>query len=207
MFSDTGRLIFQGFKFGMLLQLAVGPVCLFIFNLGLSDGFINAELAVFAVTLVDTLYIIFAILGLTSFISKENVRNKIRYFGFTVVFLFGLNTLLSAFQAGFLNLNISIDASRLNNPFLKGIIFTSANPLTILFWAGVFSSKLAERKSKTDSYMFGFGAILSTLLFLSFVALLSSFVMTFFPEKILSVLNILVGIALMIFAVMILRKK
>lgn len=36
-------MLIKGFKFGMLLQLAVGPICLFIFQLASVNGFLIAE--------------------------------------------------------------------------------------------------------------------------------------------------------------------
>ncbi len=36
-------MLFKGYKFGMLLQIAVGPVCLFIFQAAASAGFATAE--------------------------------------------------------------------------------------------------------------------------------------------------------------------
>ncbi len=51
------RYIWRGFRFGALLQIAVGPVCLFIFQTAASSGFFAAEAAVLAVTLADSLYV------------------------------------------------------------------------------------------------------------------------------------------------------
>ena len=201
-------IIFKGFKFGTMLQLAVGPICIFIFNLGCSQSFANAEFAVVAVTLVDALYILLAIFGITSLITKEAVQKKIKYFGALVVFLFGLNIIFDVFQIGFLNLNFSLGANSFSNTFIKGALLTAANPLTILFWVGVFSTKLAEsNNSKKESYLFGLGAILSTFLFLTCVALISSLMTAFIHKNVIASLNILVGVALIIFAFYIIRKK
>lgn len=35
-------MIFNGFKFGLLLQIAIGPVCLLIFQLAAMNGFFVA---------------------------------------------------------------------------------------------------------------------------------------------------------------------
>lgn len=36
--------LFDGFKFGIMLQIAVGPVCFFIFQISISQGLIPALL-------------------------------------------------------------------------------------------------------------------------------------------------------------------
>lgn len=50
-------MIFKGFKFGMLLQLAVGPMCLLVFNTSAAHGFSVGMSLVFAITLIDFLFI------------------------------------------------------------------------------------------------------------------------------------------------------
>jgi threonine/homoserine/homoserine lactone efflux protein len=201
-------MIGKGFRFGMMLQLAVGPICILIFNIGSSSGFFDAEMAVFAVTIVDASFILLAVFGFTSFISSERVKNKLKYFGALVLCLFGLNIILEAFNLGPLTNLFPIGNHNLNNPFLKGTVLTVSNPLTILFWVGVFSSKLAEsNNSRNETYKFGLGAVLSTLFFLTFIAMLSSVVNSFIPENIIIILNILVGLALIYFGAKLGLKK
>lgn len=43
----------DGLKFGMLLQLAIGPMCLLVFNTAKNMGFINALSLVSAIALID----------------------------------------------------------------------------------------------------------------------------------------------------------
>lgn len=54
------KLYLDGLKFGMLLQLAVGPMCLLVFNTAKNAGFWVALSLVLAITLVDAFYIILA---------------------------------------------------------------------------------------------------------------------------------------------------
>ena len=63
-------LILTGFKFGLLLQLAVGPICLITFNLALAEGFLKGAVFAAAITLVDALYISLACIGLSETIKK-----------------------------------------------------------------------------------------------------------------------------------------
>ncbi len=57
------KMIYKGFLFGLLLQLAVGPICLYVLQASVSEGIVYAEIIVLAVTLVDSLYIMLAVLG------------------------------------------------------------------------------------------------------------------------------------------------
>ena len=66
-------LILTGFKFGLLLQLAVGPICLMTFNLALAEGFFKGAVFAAAITLVDALYISLACIGLSEIIKKNKM--------------------------------------------------------------------------------------------------------------------------------------
>jgi threonine/homoserine/homoserine lactone efflux protein len=92
--------------------------------------------------------------------------------------------------------------AKFGSTFVEGFLLTATNPLTILFWTGVFSTEIAEGKMKSaDVYFFGIGAILATLLFLSTVAIIGSIVKIIISDYAIKALNILVGLILVYFAV------
>ena len=191
-------MILKGFRFGMILQFAVGPVCLFIFQTAVSSGVSIALLGVLGVSLVDAFFILAAIMGLGALLNKnEQAKTLIRTLGASILILFGLSTLLGVFGVSILpSLNLS-GGQTVDNVFVKTMLLTLSNPLTILFWAGVFSSRVAEENMKRQNmYLFGAGAVLSTLLFLSAVALVGSFVNVFLSAFTLSLLNGAVGLVL-----------
>lgn len=39
-------MIIKGFRFGMILQFAIGPMCIFIFQTGIAHGFWRAVCAI-----------------------------------------------------------------------------------------------------------------------------------------------------------------
>lgn len=94
------------------------------------------------------------------------------------------------------------------NIFLKAVILTGSNPLGIIFWAGVFSTKIIEENiTKKNVYFFGIGACLSTLFFLTLVALGGSLVTNFLSENIITILNVAVGMILIVFGLKSLKKS
>jgi threonine/homoserine/homoserine lactone efflux protein len=194
--------LLKGLKFGMILQFAIGPVCMYIFSLGSTEGFSSAENAVFAVTLVDFVYVMLAILGISSFIKNEKIQKSFKLIGALIVGCFGLNILIGAFV---INLIPNIDffgVTKFGSTFVDGLLLTATNPLTILFWTGVFSAEIAEGKMKSaDVYFFGIGAVLATLLALSAVAIIGSIMKIIIPAFAIKALNILVGLILIYFSI------
>ncbi len=202
-------MLIKGFKFGMLLQIAVGPVCLFIFGSSVENGFWQAMQGVAAVTLVDSLFIIGAILGMAAILEKkEGAKTFFKYFGASILILFGLQTLLGVFGLSILpDINLFRSVSS-GSAFPKVLLLTLSNPLTIMFWAGVFSSKIVEDGlGRKEMYLFGAGAVLSTLLFMTFVSALGSVAGIFIPEAAMSVLNGLVGLILIGFGLRTVYRK
>lgn len=201
-------MLFKGFKFGMLLQFAIGPVCIFIFQIASLKGFYIAEIGVLGVALIDGLFISIASLSIALIIDRKNIRIFLKIFGAAILFIFGLSTVLSQFDISFLpSLSIQ-NISNSNNVFTRAIILTISNPLTIIFWTGVFSSKVAEENMKRkDIYSFGFGALFSTIFFLTLIVLLGNFAKEFFSTNVLQIMNIAVGFLLMYFSIRMILKK
>ena len=201
-------MITKGFKLGMMLQFAIGPVCVFIFTLGGNKGLLTAELAVLGVVIIDALYILLAIFGIASFIDKEGVKQVLKLFGAIIVAIFGLHIIVGTFGWEVLP-NVSLFSGiKTENSFVEGMILTASNPLTILFWAGVFSTKIAEEKlTRSDGYLFGLGSVLSTIFFLTVIAVIGSITRKFLPVSIIATFNFTVGLALVYFAFKMFLKK
>lgn len=201
-------MIYKGFRFGMILQLAVGPMCLMVFNTSTTHGFWVGLSLVLAISLVDGLYITLSGLGIAATINKEKVKSTIKILGCIVLVLFGTNTITGAFGFSLLpDLKLFSNATN-QNIFIQGILLTASNPLTIIFWGGVFSTQVVENSfSKKQLIFFGFGCILATLFFLTIVSFLGSILSGFLPQTIVKILNVAVGIILIYFGIKLLFKK
>ncbi|MDF2844183.1 MAG: putative efflux protein [Herbinix sp.] len=201
-------MIYKGFKFGMLLQLAVGPMCLMVFNSSATYGLIVGLSLVLAITLVDLLFITLSGLGVAAIINKNKVKLIIKILGSVILLLFGANMIASSFNFTLLpNITFFTNVSK-QSIFVQGLLLTASNPLTIIFWSGVFSSQVIENKyNKLQLLYFGIGCILSTLCFLSSVALLGTLISGFLSPIIIQILNVGVGIMIIYFGIRLLLKK
>ncbi len=91
------RALVKGLKLGILLQLAIGPVCLYIFNTGVNEGVLKAEAGIIAVVLIDAFLMILAVLGLAAFLENERIKAVVNYFGAATIAFFGLHAILQGF--------------------------------------------------------------------------------------------------------------
>jgi threonine/homoserine/homoserine lactone efflux protein len=202
------KIISDGLKFGMILQVAIGPVCLFVFNEANTNGFFSAELGVFGVVIIDLLFVIFAITGITAFLNNERRKKLLKYFGAVILVLFGIDIIASQFNFKLLSSSTFSVLYTHHNAFIKGIIVTGSNPLTILFWSGIFSIKVNNNGyDKYDMYYFGIGAVIVTLLFLTMIGIIGSYISEIFPDGIIKILNIIIGVVFILFAVKYIYKN
>lgn len=137
-------MILKGLRFGMLLQLAVGPICLMVFHTSTTYGVIYGLHLVLAIALVDTLYIALSCVGVAAIIKKGKINEVIKVIGCLVLVLFGANTIAGVFNLSFMpHIPLFSNVSG-KNLFVQGLLLTASNPLTIVFWSGMFSTQMVE---------------------------------------------------------------
>ena len=196
----------EGLKFGMVLQLAVGPMCLMVFNTAKNVNFLVALTLVLAIALVDAFYILLAGLGVSKIMEKENIKKTFKLIGSLVLIIFGLNIILNVFNINLIpGLNLKPNTT---NIFIQGLILTLSNPITIVFWGSLLTTKIIDDGlKKKELILFSIGLVSSTLIFLTFIAILGTILSNFIPETISIILNIVVGLLIIFFGVRMLLKK
>ena len=203
---------FAGLRLGFLLQLAVGPVCLMVFNFSGNLGFLAGFIAVLAVTVVDMLFIVLAGAGISVFLRGRRAQLLVSLLGGLVLALFGLDILLSALNLSFMpKINLfspgAVSGEGLGGVFLRAALLTASNPLAIVFFGGLFSTKAIEYNLDARGLaLFGGGCVCATFLALTVVAGLGSAANTFLPPLVIRVLNGAVGVFLFFFALRMLRR-
>lgn len=197
------QLLCKGFRFGALLQAAVGPVCLFIFQTAASSGFWAAEAAVLGVTLADLFYVTAAILGIGALIERSSsAKNIFKYLGAAVIILFGISSILGSFEINIIPGFGTLTGTNSESAFIKALLLTLSSPLTIVFWAGIFTAKITSGETDGEEvYYFAAGAILSTPVFMSFAAAAGVLTGSFLPGSLIAALNAAVGAVLVFFGI------
>jgi len=103
------EIIRNGLLTGLFLQLAIGPVFLFIVNLVLQRTIYDGFAAVFAVTIVDYLYITLAIIGVGKLLEEKKLKKIFSIISSTVIIIFGLIIIYGIINNGLTN-NIEISS-------------------------------------------------------------------------------------------------
>ena len=193
----------KGLMTGLVLQLAIGPVFIFIVNTAIQGGPESGMAAVAAVTIVDYLYIVLAVSGIGKLLEKQKKRHILTLVSSAVLIFFGALMIKRGFSyfytySGTAGMNYGAVKS-----FISAFILTISSPLTIVFWAGVFTAKAAEYSlGKRKLIVFGLSAGLATLIFLGISVVLFSIIRAMVPDMAIRLLNIAVGAVLIGYGVL-----
>ena len=197
---------FSGLKFGLLLQIAVGPMCLMVFNTAKNVGLLVAMSLVLAIAIVDAFYITLASVGVSKLLEKDKIKKVFKIIESMVLIIFGINIILNVFGINIIpGLNLQPTTT---NIFIQGLVLTLSNPITIVFWGSVLTTKIIEENfKKKELVIFSIGLVSATLIFLTAVAVLGMILSNFIPNIVANILNIIVGILIIIFGIKLILKK
>ena len=137
---------------------------------------------------------------------KPKIKSIFKIFGSLVLIFLGINIILNVFNINIipvLNLKPTSD-----NIFIQGLVLTLSNPITIVFWGSILTTRIIEDNlNKKELTVFSVGLVSSTIIFLTFIAISGTILSNFIPEKISNILNILVGIIIVFFGIKMIVKK
>jgi threonine/homoserine/homoserine lactone efflux protein len=188
----------QGLGFGLILQISVGPVCIAVLHKSIDQGFRHAFAMSWGAALVDALYIVLSVVGVSALLQFQSARMIIGLGGALLLLLFGLRYL----RASTGDNRIRQRSESPLRSFAYGVVLTLTNPLTILFWAGVLGAMMSTHTFGRTYGVFCFsaGCVTATLLFLTAVALAGHFLEPLLTPRRALWLNRAVGVFLIGFA-------
>lgn len=188
----------DGLKLGMALQFGgMGPICLLLFQLSSMLPLWPVLGGVWAVTLVDGIYIAVSVLGIMQLVRQVKEFSPVykKIVGL-VITLIGLSFCLMVFSSDEVSY-VSEYAWQKVNVFWTLFFLNLLNPVAIVCYTGVFTAKVINAKLNHKSLVFfAFGTLCSTPIFLSAVVVLGHFGTSFFPPVLIALLNLMVGLML-----------
>ena len=192
------RKIFEGLLLGMTLQFAIGPVCLYLINVSMHDSFYSTFLGVIGATIADFIFISLGIIGISKLINERNIK-YLKILGTIILLAIGLLTILSVANRSSFESTIN-SFYKGENVFWYTLILTLSSPLSIIFWSGIFSLKIIEKKYKHfELFCFAVGCLVATFIFLTVLVFVCSYFKFYFPQFVIKLLNIIVGIIIIFF--------
>ncbi|MEH7381670.1 LysE family transporter [Bacillus sp. JJ1533] len=186
---------------GLSLAAPIGPVNAAQLDRGIKFGFLHAWLVGVGAVLADGVYMLVVYLGLVSFINTPFIQTFLWLFGCFVLIYTGIESLLSA---GKINMQSSRNLEPASKAFLSGFIMSITNPLTILFWLGIYGSVLAKTAAtSTNSELIIYSAAIfcGLLLWDVTMATIASGFRRILTSLLLALISIISGLSLIGFGI------
>jgi L-lysine exporter family protein LysE/ArgO len=186
---------------GLTLAAPIGPVNAAQLDKGIKSGFLHAWLVGVGAVVADGVYMLVVYLGMVSFIDTPFIKTFLWLFGCFVLVYTGIESLMSAGK-------IQVDNKRKDESayksFISGFIMSITNPLTILFWLGIYGSVLAKTAAeygRTELIIYSGAIFIGLLLWDVTMAALSSSFRKFLTNGLLIFISAVSGLSLIGFGV------
>ena len=145
------------FLLGISLAAPIGPVKATLLNLGIKNGFFHAWFFSLGAIATDLTYMFLVYIGIGRFIEYPFIQSILWSFGCFVLLYTGIENLLTMHK-------VKLDSNfkrmiRLRHAFLSGFLIALLNPLTILFWLGIYGSVLLGGSNKLNDFQIGMYSI------------------------------------------------
>ncbi|EDL65836.1 LysE family transporter [Bacillus sp. SG-1] len=189
--------VFLSYVFlGISLAAPIGPINAAQIDRGIKNGFWHAWMIGLGSVAADFLYMLVVYFGVVNFLHTPLIKTFLWSFGFFVLVYTGIESLMGAGK-------ISASSRNSNDTYIKtfftGFFMALSNPLTILFWLGIYGSVLAKTAQTVDhAHLILYSAAIFiglTLWDVSMAALASSF-RKFLTDRLLIGISAISGLSL-----------
>lgn len=193
------EIVLRNIILGISLAAPLGPAGIAVIQNGLSAGFLRGFLTGFGVTLADATYLLVVFFGLSSLLGDTITQVILLSLGSLALIYFGVRGLR---QAGADFDLAGMQVSTAKNPLALGYIVNVSNPISVVWWLGVFGSLLTEAGPETSRLeALGISAtiLVGILLWHTTLSTLSHWGRRLLNPKFARAISILAGVALILF--------
>lgn len=190
--------IIQNIILGISLAAPIGPVNIEVIRRGLKYGFWSAFLLSLGAAAADSTYLIVIYFGFYNWVNIPAVKTLIWLLGSIVLLYLGYLNIREHFEnVDFRNVNPKTGK---NYPFVAGYLITLSNPMTIVWWLGIFgaimTSSVQNASSKTVALLNSLTIIIGVILWFFTLSLLLHWGKRFVNEKMMKAVSTAAGLVL-----------
>lgn len=186
---------------GLSLAAPIGPINAAQIDRGIRNGFMHSWLIGVGAVVADGVYMLVVYIGVVQFLETAFMQTFLWFFGCFVLMYTGIETFMNA---GKINLEHTREKEPLIKSFISGFLMSISNPLTILFWLGIYGSVLAKTAAtydRGDLILYSSAIFIGLLLWDITMAGVSSSFRTFLTSKLLVGISLLSGVSLIGFGI------
>lgn len=126
---------------GLSLAAPIGPINSAQLDRGIKYGFFHSWMIGLGALVADGLYMVLVYMGVVNFLDIPFMQTFLWLFGFFVLVYTGVETFIGSGSHTAGNMRRK---ERVYKSFLSGFFLSISNPLSIMFWLGIYGSVLAK---------------------------------------------------------------
>lgn len=184
------------FFLGLSLAAPIGPINAAQMDRGIRHGFLHAWFIGLGAMLADAIFMLLVYFGVIHFLDRPFMRTFLWLFGFFVLTYVGVETLIGAgkTQGGQRG-----GEESLFRTFAAGFLMSISNPMSVLFWLGIYGSVLADmiaRYEALEVMVYSSTIMAGILLWDLFMALTASAFRRLLTSRLLAGISVVSGLSL-----------
>ena len=193
--------VWNGFIYGLLLSVLIGPVFFALIQNSIEKGFKAGAFMAIGIALSDSIYILITYFGISKLTENETFNMWLGGVGGAIMLGFGLVYIFKPVPAK--GTKQAHDESGLwFQQILKGFFLNGINPFVLFFWVGIMTKiSISYQYSPNQTLIFFvvlIATVISTDLLKSYFAMKLSEIIT---PRFMKIMNRVVGLALIVFSV------
>ncbi|MFZ7944047.1 LysE family translocator [Neobacillus sp. 19] len=181
---------------GLSLAAPIGPINAAQIDRGIRHGFLHSWLIGVGAVVADGVYMLVVYIGVVQFLETAFMQTFLWFFGCFVLMYTGIETFMNA---GKINLEYVRGKEPLVKSFFSGFFMSISNPLTILFWLGIYGSVLAKTAVVYDTsqlVLYSSAIFIGLLMWDIMMAGVASSFRKYLTSRLLVVISFLSGLSL-----------
>ena len=186
---------------GISLSAPIGPINAAQMEIGLRHGFWNAWVFGLGAVLADICYMLIVYTGLAQYMQVPLIQTFLWLFGAFILIYSGIESLVAIQRKKGQSNNRN---SKITRSFRSGFLMSLLNPLSILFWVGIYGSVLAKTIThlSAQQVIINSVAILAGIIIWDYtMALMASIFRRYMTNRLLVAISLISGISLVGFGI------
>ncbi|AJS58496.1 LysE family transporter [Paenibacillus sp. IHBB 10380] len=183
---------------GLSLSAPIGPINAAQLNKGIQGGFWHAYVIGLGAISADIIYMLLVYFGVIHLLDSPFIKAFLWIFGFFVLVYTGIESIKDAGKISS-PAEMRSSGSSLGKTFISGFLLSLLNPLSILFWLGIYGSILAKAANEfpiQQLLIYSGAIVLGILLWDVTMAAVSSIFREFLTLRVLKGISMLSGLSL-----------
>ncbi|MDI4646864.1 LysE family transporter [Cohnella hashimotonis] len=186
---------------GLSLAAPIGPMNAAQMDRGVRSGFWHAWLIGLGGTMADCIFMLLVYFGIIHFLGIPFMQTFLWLFGFLVLAYMGVESIANARKSA---TRRSEHKEAAVKSLAAGFFMSLFNPLSILFWLGIYGSVLADMIAKYEArevFLYSAAVLAGIMLWDVFMALLASSFRQLLTPGLLTAISVASGLSLIGFGI------